>query len=154
MEREKIYIGNDHAGFDLKIHLMDFLISEGYEVEDVGTYDTNSCDYPDYAAVLCRKVIEDNAKGILVCSTGQGMSRSANKYDIEKIIAEVCWNEATARHAKEHSNANVLCIGQAEVTPELAEKMVSIWLKTPYIPEERHERRYQKTIGIQKLKSK
>jgi len=148
-----IYIASDHAGFYYKNQLVRYL-SENHEVIDEGPYSDESCDYVDYAAKVCEKVLENDAIGILYCGTGQGMSRVANKHP--GIYAEVCWNEDTARHAKEHSNANVLCIGARVVDFECTKKMVDIWLETPYIPEERHERRRKKTQDIERkyMKSK
>jgi RpiB/LacA/LacB family sugar-phosphate isomerase len=136
MTKEKIYIGSDHAGFELKNIIKKFLTEEKYEVEDLGPYkyDYND-DYPDYAVKVCEKVLETNGKGILICGTGQGMDIVANK--IPGIYAAVCWDETSAKMAKEHENVNVLCLGGRTVEPELAKKMVKIWLETPFTPKEK-----------------
>ena len=149
MVKEKIYIGSDHAGFKLKEIIKKFLISNEYEIEDLGPYEYDANDdYPDYALKVCEKVLETNGKAILICGSGQGMDRAANK--IPGIYAEVCWDELTAKHAKEHSNANVLCFGERTVKPALAEKLVKIWLETPFKGEERHLRRLNKVREIEK----
>jgi len=144
MIKERIYIASDHAGFVLKNDVAFFLREGDYLVEDIGPreYDGED-DYNDYADLLCGKVLEDGSKGILICGTGQGMSESACRYS-PQLRAEVCWNESTARHAKEHTNAHILCFGQNEVGPELAKKMVKIWLETEFVPHERHLRRQNK----------
>lgn len=145
----KIFIGSDHAGFELKEEIKKFLIKEKYKIEDLGAHEYDySDDYSDYAVKVCEKVLEVNGKGILICGSGQGMDRAANK--ISGIYAEVSWNESTAKHAKEHSNANVLCLGGRTVKPPLAKKIVKIWLETPFIPKERHIRRFNKVKEIEK----
>lgn len=149
MAKEKIYIGSDHAGFELKEKIKDFLIKENYEVEDLGPYEYDpDDDYPDYAAKVCKKILETNGKGILICSSGQGMDRAANK--IPGIHAALCWDETSAKMAKEHGNANVLCFSGKTIKPELAEIMVKIWLETPFIPKEKHIRRINKIKEIEK----
>jgi ribose 5-phosphate isomerase B len=152
---DQIYIGCDHAGLRLKNRIRDHLFTIGHEVFDEGSYyEDLKDDYVDFARKVCEKVLENGGLGVLVCGTGQGMARVANKHP--GIYAEVCWNEETARHAKEHSNANVLCIGEGVVDFELGKKLIDIWLETPYVPEERHERRRQKTEEVERkyVKSK
>ena len=149
MAEEKIYIGSDHAGFELKNIIKEFLKKEGYKVEDLGAHEYNpEDDYPDYAVKVCEKVLETKGKGILICGSGQGMDRVANK--IPGIYAAVCWDEISAKMAKEHGNVNVLCLGGRTVKPELAKKIVKIWLETPFIPRERHLRRINKIKEIEK----
>ena len=148
MNKEIIYLGADHGGFELKNKIRYFLERKGYQVKDLGPhqYDKND-DYPDYAVKVCKKVLADKTKGILICGTGQGMSRAANK--IKGIIAEVCWNQKSARHVKKHSNANVLCFGGTMVSSVLAKKMVMIWLLSKFNKEKRHMRRYRKVLKIE-----
>jgi RpiB/LacA/LacB family sugar-phosphate isomerase len=150
MNKEKtIYIGSDHAGFNLKKKVKKLLIEEGYRVEDLGPYKYNpNDDYPDYAIKVCKKVLEDKSRGILICTTGQGMDKAANKFP--GIYAEVCWSENTAKHAREHGNANILCLGAIPVGLKLAQKIVKIWLETPFIPAERHIRRINKIKALEK----
>ena len=149
-EKEKtIYIGADHAGFELKEKIKNFLIKEGYKVRDLGAFKYNyNDDYPDYALKVCEKVLKKQGLGILICGSGQGMDRVANK--IPGIHAAVCWNELSAKMAKEHGNVNVLCFGGRTVEPKLAKKMVKIWLETLFIPKEKHLRRINKIKTIEK----
>ncbi|MDI6737529.1 MAG: ribose 5-phosphate isomerase B [Nanoarchaeota archaeon] len=149
MIKEKIYIGSDHAGFELKEEIKKVLTEENYEVEDLGPYEYDfNDDYPDYAVKVCEKVLETSGRGILICGSGQGMDRVANK--IPGIHAAVCWDETSAKMAKEHGNVNVLCFGEKTVKPELAKKMVKIWLETPFTPKEKHIRRISKIKEIEK----
>jgi len=148
MDKPIIYLGADHNGFELKNQIGDFLKKKGYRIYDLGPfkYDKND-DYPDYAIKVCKKILKNKSKGILICGTGQGMSRAANK--VKGIVAEVCWNQKSARHAKEHSNANVLSFGSTMVSSILAKKMVMIWLSSEFNKEKRHIRRYKKIIKIE-----
>jgi ribose 5-phosphate isomerase B len=144
-----IYIGSDHAGFELKEKIKLFLTKEGYKFEDLGPYEYNpNDDYPDYALKVCKKVLETSGRGILICGTGQGMDRVANK--IPGIYAAVCWNEMTARYAREHENTNVLALGGRTTRSEEAEKIVKVWLETPFKGEEKHLRRINKIKKIEK----
>jgi len=145
----KIYMASDHAGFELKGIINKFLINENYEVEDLGPYKYDSKDdYPDYAIKVCEKVLENNGKGILICGSGQGMDRVANK--IPGIYASVCWDVLSARVAKEHGDINILCLGERTTESELAKKIIKIWLEIPFAQEERHTRRINKTKEIEK----
>ncbi len=146
---EIIYIGSDHAGFRLKGEIRDFLLESGYRVEDIGPneYDPHD-DYPDYALKVCEMVRNNGGKGILICGSGHGMNRVANK--IPGIHASVCWNEESARMAKEHGDINVLCMGERLVEPETAKRIVSAWLETEFSREERHLRRVGKIMEIEK----
>jgi len=145
----RIYLGSDHAGFELKEKLKDFLKKEGYNFEDVGPHSYEPADdYPDYAVKVCKKVLLNKSKGILICGTGMGMTMAANK--ISGIYATLCLNEDMAKKAREHSNANVLALGGWTVQPEMAKKIVKIWLETPFSNEERHIRRINKIKRIEK----
>lgn len=144
----KLCMASDHAGFKLKNALKEFLSTNGYFVEDLGPYAYDpEDDYPDYAAKVCERVIETKGKGILVCGTGQGMDRVANKFP--GIYASVCWDELSARVAKEHADVNVLCLGERIVGEDLAKRIVEIWLKSEF-KGGRHERRVDKTKDIEK----
>ncbi|MGM9608674.1 MAG: ribose 5-phosphate isomerase B [Eubacteriales bacterium] len=132
MEKRKIYIGADSAGYPLKEHLKEYLRARGYEVEDMGTDSTASCHYPVYARAVAREVQKrpDEVFGILVCGTGIGMSMCANKY--KGVRAAVCSEEYSARLTRNHNNANVLCIG-ARVTGEcLAESVLDAFLTAEF----------------------
>lgn len=146
--KDKIYIGSDHAGFELKKIIIKFLIEKNYDVEDLGPYEYDyNDDYPDYAVKVCEKVLETNGKGILICGSGQGMDRTANK--IPGIHAAVCWDDTSAKIAKKHDNVNVLCFGGKTVKP-VAKNMIKIWLETPFIPKEKYVRRIHKIKEIEK----
>lgn len=147
MYYKKIYIGSDHRGFGLKNNLAAFLRAKGYNIEDVGPflYDKED-DFPDYAVKVCRKVLKDNSKGILICGSGIGMDRAANKFP--KIYAATCWNERSARLAKKDGDINVLCMGSIFVTLPMAERMVRIWLEQPF-ERGRHSRRVAKIKDIE-----
>ena len=141
-----IYVGSDHAGFELKEKIKEFLADEGYDLEDIGPYRYDrEDDYPDYALKVCKKVLM-GGKGILICGTGQGMDVVANK--IPGIRAAVCWNEITAKNASK-LNVNVLTMGGRVVEPDVAKKLIKIWLEPTEI-EERHARRIDKIKKIEK----
>ena len=144
-----IYIGSDHAGFKLKKHLSQWLSKQGYDIRDMGphVYDADD-DYPDYAVRVCDSVIKHRSKGILICGSGQGMDRVANK--VPGIHASVCWNEGTALVAKKHANVNVLCLGERFVRPSMARKIAKIWLEEPFEEEKRHVRRIRKINEVEK----
>lgn len=148
MYYKTIYVGSDHRGFRLKSSVVDFLKSRGYNVEDVGPflYDKDD-DFPDYAVKVCRKVLKDNSKGILICGSGIGMDRAANK--MRGIYAATCWNETSARLAKKDGDINVFCMGSLFVTPQMAKRMVRVWLEQPF-EGGRHNRRINKIKEIEK----
>ncbi|MEK6913585.1 MAG: RpiB/LacA/LacB family sugar-phosphate isomerase [Nanoarchaeota archaeon] len=129
--------------------LKKFLEEENYKFEDLGPYEYDSeDDYVDYAIKVCERVLKEGGLGILICGTGQGMDRIANK--IPGIYAEVCWDIKTALHAKEHSDANVLCLGEQTIEPRLAGKMIKIWLESSVKKEEKYIRRINKTKEIER----
>ncbi len=125
-----IVMGSDHAGFPLKQELMEYLKDKGMEVQDVGTHSQKSCDYPVYAKELCRKVLEFNTLGILVCGSGVGMSMAANK--VEGIRAALCTNEYLARMTRRHNNANVLCLGGRVTGIDLAKAIVDAFVSNDF----------------------
>ena len=142
----KIAIGADHAGFQLKEELRATLAAAGHEVINHGTGTSESTDYPDYAAGVAADVCDGKAeRGILVCSTGVGMSIAANK--IPGIRAALAWNEDEVRLTREHNDANVLTLG-ARLTPlALAQQIVTTFLETPF-EGGRHERRVNKLTQL------
>lgn len=147
--KKKIFIGSDHAGYDLKGKIKDFLLNEGLSFEDVGAINLDSGDdYPDYAARVAKKVIENNGLGILICNSGVGMCITANK--IKGIRAVNAYNEEIAEQSKLHNNTNVLCLGQAYINEDLAKKIIKKWLDTDFITEERHQRRINKIAMYEK----
>ena len=138
-----LYIASDHAGFQLKEELDDYLESLGYKFEDLGAYEPDSQDdYPDFALALAKKVAQEESAGILICGTGQGMCAAANK--VKGIRAVLAYDEFTARMSKEHLDANILCLGGRVTEVETAKKIAKIWLETPFSGEERHKRRLGK----------
>jgi len=122
----KYFIGADHAGIAIKAYVKELFEKAGHEVEDLGPYDTNRVDYPDFAAKVCEAVLSnEDTKGILICGTGLGMSMSANKFD--GIRAALCHNAYSAAMAREHNDANVLCLGERVSGYGVVESIVNAW---------------------------
>ena len=127
----KIAIGSDHAGFDAKEEVKRYIESLGHEVNDVGTYDRERTDYPDYAHKVTRLVTGGQAeRGILVCGTGIGVCIAANK--VRGIRAALPYSVETARLARAHNDTNVLCLGGRTMTRAQREEMTKVWLETPF----------------------
>lgn len=139
-----LYMGADHAGYALKEFLKNYLLQQGYEIVDVGVYSEEPADYPDVAHKLTAQLVQEEqpALGILICGTGIGMSIAANKR--LGIRAANASEPVSAALAREHNNANVLCLGARVVGPELARATVEAFLRTGFSPEERHRRRVSK----------
>ena len=134
----KILIGSDHGGFKLKNKIIEHIKAQGYEVEDFGTYTTDSCDY---AKKVAGEVIKTGDKGILVCGTGIGMSIAANK--VRGIRAALCSDTFSARMTRMHNNSNILCLGERVIGTGLALDIVDIWLQTEF-----EGGRHQKRIDL------
>ena len=127
----KLYIASDHGGYNLKNKIIEHLITKNYEVDDLGCYSSESCDYPDYAHKLAKKILEtENSKGILVCGTGIGMSIAANRHS--GIRASHCTDTFSARMTRMHNDSNVLCLGERVTGEGLALDIVDIWLATDF----------------------
>lgn len=127
----KIAVGCDHGGFNLKNLAKDMLIQQGIEVVDMGTYTTDSVDYPDFAAKVAQAIVGGQAeRGILVCGTGIGISIAANK--IKGIRAALCHDVFSATMSREHNNANILCMGERVIGLGLAEMIINAWLQTNF----------------------
>ena len=127
----RIAIGADHAGYDLKTHLVSVLTALDHSVIDVGTYDTTSVDYPAFCAAVGRAVVRgDVERGIVLGGSGQGEQLAANK--VRGVRAALCNDLYTARMAREHNDANVLSMGGRIVAPALADEIVVAFLQTPY----------------------
>ena len=138
----KISIGNDHAGPDYKIAIVNFLQSKGYEILNHGTNTFDSVDYPDFGHPVAIDVETGKADfGIVICGSGNGIAMTANKH--QDIRAAICWNEELASLARQHNNANVLCIPARYVTVELAGKILDRFLHSSF-EGGRHERRVNK----------
>lgn len=137
-----IAIGADHAGFEYKELLKKQLTAAGWQVSDKGTYSLDSVDYPDFAHPVASMVETGEATaGILVCGSGNGVCMTANKHN--GIRAALCWTEELASLARQHNNANVLCVPARFVPITTAEKMVESFLATAF-EGGRHEKRVEK----------
>ena len=131
MEKAKLFIGSDHGGYALKEVLVKHLTENGFTVDDVGCFSEAIVRYPHYAAKVVKAVLTtDNAKGILLCSTGIGMSIIANKY--RGIRAALCHTTYQARMTAAHNKSNILCLGGRCIGSFEAIDMVDTWLQTPY----------------------
>lgn len=145
----RIAIGADHAGYDLKEHLVEVLTTLGHTVIDVGTDGTASVDYPAFCAAAARAVARGDAeRGIVLGGSGQGEQIAANKVD--GIRAALCNDLYTARMAREHNDANVLSMGGRIVAPGLADEIVICFIQTPY-QGGRHQRRVDQLGEIGRL---
>lgn len=141
----QIFIASDHGGFALKEFLKKEL-AKGNKVKDLGCESKESCDYPDFAEKLAKEVAADGkAVGILCCGTGIGMSMAANK--VKGIRAAVVWDEFSAKMAKEHNNANVLCLGGRVLKNGEALKLVSVFLRGTFQGEKKEGERHKKRVG-------
>ena len=139
----KVSIASDHGGYVLKEAIKKYLIEKGYEVEDFGTNSLASCDYPDFGRPAAQAVADKKVdKGILICTTGIGMSMVANK--IKGVRAALCADTVSASLTRQHNNANVLVIGAGIVGEILAKSIVDTFLETDFSNDERHQRRIDK----------
>jgi len=137
-----VVLASDHAGFTLKKEIKKFLIKEGKKILDLGTNNTNSVDYPDYAHLLSNKISKGkNHIGILICGSGTGMSMVANKH--KNIRAALCYNIKSTKLSRLHNNANVMTLGSRLIKKKVALKCVSTFLKTNF-DGGRHLRRIKK----------
>jgi ribose 5-phosphate isomerase B len=137
-----ISIGSDHAGFNYKSAVIDYLQKNGYEVKDHGTFTETSCDYPDYAHAVATAVeTEASSLGILICGSANGVAITANKH--QGIRAAICWENEIASLARQHNDANIICIPARFVSIDLALEMVDIFLSTAF-EGGRHLNRVQK----------
>ena len=134
----KIILGSDHGGYNLKNIIIAHLEQQGIEVEDLGCYSEDSCDYPVIAKAVAEKVLLAGSRGILICGTGIGMSISANKF--KGIRASLCSDTYSARMTRKHNDSNILCLGERVIGENLALDIVDIWLNTPF-EGGRHQRR-------------
>lgn len=146
MEKTTVFIGSDHAGFEYKEAIKQMLEQEGYTVEDVGTHSSESVDYPDYAHPVAQAIEEGKARwGILICGSGNGVCMTANKH--ANVRAALCWSEEIARLARQHNNANVICLPARFVSLDEAKAMVRVFLSTDF-EGGRHERRVNKIACV------
>ena len=144
----KIAIGNDHSAVELREVISAHLKERGYEVEEVGTFSTESSNYPEWGEKVARKVIAKEADlGIAICGTGVGISIACNK--VKGIRAVVCSEPYSARLSRQHNNANVLCFGARVVGTELAKMIVDEWLDAEF-QGGRHQMRVDMITEIEK----
>ena len=138
----KYFIGTDHAGFEVKPFVIEYLQKKGIEVEDLGCYSKESVDYPDFAHKVAKAVLENpGSMGILICGSGIGMSLAANKH--KGIRAALCHDYYTAAMARRHNDANILCFGARIVGKGEIESILEAWL-THEFEGGRHQRRVEK----------
>lgn len=143
----KVAIGNDHAGPALKEEIVLYLKSKGIEVINMGVDTEDSVDYPDYAKLVCDKVVSKEVDfGILICGTGIGISIAANK--IKGIRAALCHDAITARLCKEHNNANVIAFGARIIDKEIAKEIIDAYLSAEFAGD-RHQRRIDKITALE-----
>ncbi len=139
---KRVLLASDHAGFKLKDKIKRFLIKKGNIVLDLGTKNTNSVDYPDYAHLFFKKIKNNNGQfGILICGSGIGMNMAANKH--KNIRAALCYNTKSTKLSRQHNNANVMAIGARLIKEKTALLCVSTFLKTEFVGG-RHIKRIKK----------
>jgi len=145
--KKRIAIGSDHTGFRIKNLLVKYLSEKGYKLQDFGTFDEKSCDYPDFAKLVAASVShEENDYGILVDATGIPSAITANK--IKSIRAATCYNAFSAKSSRSHNNANILAIGAKSLGEETIKMIVDVWLTTEF-EGGRHQKRLDKISDIE-----
>lgn len=146
----QVFIGADHAGFQLKSAVMVHLSKRGINVEDDGDRELDpDDDYPQFAYSVTTKVLgseDDDPRGILLCGSGQGMCIAANR--VRAIRAALCWNQDTARETRNDNDSNVLCIPARALSEEEALRIIDVWLDTPFSGASRHARRIREVEDI------
>ena len=143
-----ISIGCDHGALDLKNILVAYLTKKGYEVKDFGTYTADSCDYPEFAEAAAKAVANGECdRGIVLCTTGIGVSITANK--VKGVRCALLTDTMTARLTREHNDTNMMALGAGVVGQLLALQIVDTWLETPFSNEARHQRRIDKLMAVE-----
>ena len=144
----KIAIACDHGAIDLKDKLVSYLGSQGHQVKDFGTYSNASCDYPDFVAPAAKAVANGEfERGIVLCTTGIGVSITANK--VKGIRCALLSDPMSARLTREHNDTNMMALGAGVVGEMLALQIVDIWLGTDFSHEPRHQRRIDKMMAVE-----
>jgi len=145
----KVALGCDHAGFALKDTVAEQIKRLGHEVLDCGTFSAQSTDYPDYAEKVARAVASKEAqRGVLICGSGVGVCIAANK--VKGVRASICHDAYSAQQAVEHDGLNVLCLGARIIGPATAEELVTRFLGAQFSNGERHLRRLNKVLTLEK----
>ncbi|MCC8181825.1 MAG: ribose 5-phosphate isomerase B [Clostridiales bacterium] len=138
----RISIGSDHGGFALKEHIRDYLIAQGHEVTDVGTYSGESCDYPDFGYAAAKRLALGEAdRAIVICSSGVGISITANK--VRGVRCALCSEPLSAEMSRRHNDANCLAMGALMIGVNMAERITDVFLSTEF-EGGRHSRRVGK----------
>ncbi|NLX95596.1 MAG: ribose 5-phosphate isomerase B [Rhodopirellula sp.] len=144
----RIAVGSDHRGQSIRLKIVELLRRLGQEVLDVGTDSAEPVDYPDFAALVARKVSSGEVeRGILICGTGLGMCIAANKFP--GVRAAPCHDDLTAEMSRRHNDLNVLCLSADMLGERLIDRMIEIWLNTPF-EGGRHARRVEKITGFER----
>jgi ribose 5-phosphate isomerase B len=144
----RIVIGSDHAGFELKALIVEFVRGMGKEVLDIGTHSPDSVDYPDYAEAVAVAILEGQAeRGILICGSGIGASVAANK--VRGIRAGLCHDTYSAHQGVEHDDMNILVLGARVIGLAMAQELVTAYLHAAFTHEERHVRRLNKVKALE-----
>ena len=144
----RIVVGSDHAGFDLKEHIVTYLRELGHQVVDIGTHSSAPVDYPDYAEVVGVTLREDRAdRGVLICGSGVGASVAANK--LPGIRAGLCHDTYSAHQGVEHDDMNVLVLGARVIGAEMTRELVRAFVAAVFSGEERHRRRLEKVNALE-----
>jgi ribose 5-phosphate isomerase B len=142
LKKLSVVIAADHGGFNLKNNLLEYVKSLGYSIEDYGTCNTNSCDYPDFAFKVAEAIKDKKYdRGILVCGSGLGMAISANK--LKGIRAVTCTDSYCAKMSVLHNNANILTLGERVIGVSIAQEIVKVWLESEF-EGGRHQKRLDK----------
>lgn len=145
----KIVLACDHGGFQLKEAVKEHLVKSGYDIKDIGVYNTDSVDYPDFGKRAAEMVVNKEVeKGIIICGTGIGISIAANK--VKGIRCALCTNEFMAKMSRMHNNANMLALGERVIGKGVAIDIVDIWLSTDF-EGGRHENRVNKMMEIENI---
>ena len=144
----KVALGCDHGGYDLKEYIIQVLGKLGHEYEDFGCYGLESCDYPDFGAAAAKAVAEGKCDmGIVVCTTGIGISIAANK--VKGIRCALLSDPLSARMTREHNDTNMMAMGAGIVGKNLALEIVDTWVGTEFSGEAKHQRRIDKVMALE-----
>lgn len=142
MDNKLIPIGADHAGYELKQYLIQYLTAKGYELKDFGCYSTESIDYPDYAHPVAEMIQENKGMlGIIICGSGNGINMTANKH--QGVRSALCWKKEIAELARQHNDANIIALPARFISKDEAVEMVETFLNTAF-EGGRHQRRVDK----------
>lgn len=143
----RIAVGTDHRGYSIRSKVIELVERLGHEAEDVGTFSGDAVDYPDIASLVARKVSRGEVdRGILVCGTGLGMCIAANKF--RGVRAAPCHDDLTAEMSRRHNDTNILCLSADLLGERLIDRMVELWLSTPF-EGGRHARRVEKISRLE-----